>query len=190
MVVPLVLLAAAIALGGLGGILIGFLAGLIAADRILERFTGVMGWDWIDADRRFRRLARQRRRARLTSRVQRDASDRLRLPYLPDDEGWVAIAPRRRLGIQPIAVESIVGTSDRRKAEAFDSAFRPPEFSKGRWTLMYLAARTGSELPPIEVYRVGDEHYVRDGHHRVSVARAIGADDLDAQVVELIPPST
>jgi ParB-like chromosome segregation protein Spo0J len=35
------------------------------------------------------------------------------------------------------------------------------------------------------VYRVGDKHYVRDGHHRVSVSRALGAESIDAQVVEL-----
>jgi hypothetical protein len=35
-------------------------------------------------------------------------------------------------------------------------------------------------MPPISVYRVGDLHFVRDGHHRVSVARALGAATIDA----------
>jgi hypothetical protein len=92
------------------------------------------------------------------------------------------------LGTVSIPVDSIVGTVDRHKAATFDSSFRPPGFSRGRWTLMYRAARRGAELPPIDVYRVGAQHYVRDGHHRVSVARALGVDAIDAVVVELVPP--
>ena len=41
-------------------------------------------------------------------------------------------------------------------------------------------------MPPISVYRVGEAHYIRDGHHRVSVARALGAAAIDGHVVELI----
>ena len=43
----------------------------------------------------------------------------------------------------------------------------------------------GTELPPISVYRVGAEHDVRDGHHRVSVARALGDVLIEAEVVIL-----
>jgi hypothetical protein len=53
---------------------------------------------------------------------------------------------------------------------------------------MFLAAGRGAELPPIDVYRVGEEHYLRDGHHRVSVARALGTESIDADVVELRRP--
>ena len=45
--------------------------------------------------------------------------------------------------------------------------------------------RTPDALPPIAVYRVGAHHYVRDGHHRASVARVAGAHAIDADVVEL-----
>jgi hypothetical protein len=50
---------------------------------------------------------------------------------------------------------------------------------------MFRAVRRGAALPPISVYRVGDRHFVRDGHHRVSVARATDADAIDASVTEL-----
>jgi len=50
---------------------------------------------------------------------------------------------------------------------------------------MYLAAQRGAEMPPISVYRFRDQHYVADGHHRVSVARALGAEHIEAHVVEL-----
>jgi hypothetical protein len=53
---------------------------------------------------------------------------------------------------------------------------------------MCLAVRRGTEMPPISVYRVGGEHFVRDGHHRVSVGRALGAHTIDADVVVLEQP--
>jgi hypothetical protein len=172
--VPGLLVIAAFVLGGVAGTLLGFLAGLLMADRILDRVIGGTGFEWLDADRRYQRLARRRRRVHDPP-----------LAYMADDTGWAATAPRRRLGVQAIALDSIVGTSDRHKAATFDGAFRPPEFSRGRWTLLYLAAQRGTTLPPIAVYRVGGEHYVRDGHHRVSVAKALGSDVIDAEVVEL-----
>ena len=46
--------------------------------------------------------------------------------------------------------------------------------------------RRGSDMPPIEVYRVGALHFVIDGHHRVSVARQLRLDKIDAMVTEII----
>ncbi len=46
--------------------------------------------------------------------------------------------------------------------------------------------RRGESLPPIEVYRIGDAHFVRDGHHRVSVARALGIEQIEAHVIEIV----
>ncbi len=45
--------------------------------------------------------------------------------------------------------------------------------------------RRGDPLPAIDVYRVGEVHFVRDGHHRVSVARALGHNDINAHVIEV-----
>jgi hypothetical protein len=57
---------------------------------------------------------------------------------------------------------------------------------RGRWERIANAMRRGESLPPVELYRVGEVHFVRDGHHRVSVARALGRRDIDAHVVEVI----
>lgn len=165
--VPLALGAAVVA-GGVPGFLLGFTAVLVAVDRLLD----LGGSNVAGAEQAFRRASRRRGGASP-------------LEYLADDTGWAATAPRRRLGVQTIAIASIAGTTDRHKAEAFDREFRPPAWSRGRWTQMYLAAQRGTELPPVSVYRVGDRHFVRDGHHRVSVARAGGALEIDAHVVEL-----
>ncbi len=40
-------------------------------------------------------------------------------------------------------------------------------------------------LPPIKVYKVGDFYFVRDGNHRVSVARQLGMEFIDAEITEL-----
>ena len=41
-------------------------------------------------------------------------------------------------------------------------------------------------MPPVELLKVGDIYFVRDGHHRVSVARALGRADIDAYVTDVI----
>jgi hypothetical protein len=167
MIVPALMAPCAVVIGGVPGFLLAFTAAVVAIDRALD-FGGTR---MLGAEDAFRRATRRRSAGSLA--------------YLADDAGWAATSPRRRLGVQAIAIESIAGTSDRHKAVAFDRRFRPPDWSRGRWTQMYHAAQHGAELPPISVYRVGEQHFVRDGHHRVSVARAQGAAAIDAHVVEL-----
>jgi hypothetical protein len=185
---PVLLVVIALVLGGVPGVIIGFLAFLLVVDRLLERVVSFTGWGRMEAEHRFTRLERQRRLTDLERRLRRQPPGGDRLAYLAEDSGLIALARRRRLGVQEIPIDSIAGTVDRRKAEAFDRDWRPPAWSKGRWTLMCMAAQGGTELPPIAVYRVGDQHYVIDGHHRVSVARSLGASGIDAEVTELSPP--
>ena len=105
---------------------------------------------------------------------------------LPFDEVVAALGATSRvdLGEQVIPLDSIVGTVDRRRGE-FDREFRPSPRTRGRWERIAEARKRGEELPPIDVYRVGDLHFVRDGHHRVSVARALGEKDINARVTEV-----
>jgi hypothetical protein len=160
---------ASVVAGGLAGFLLAFMAVLLTVDRLLD-----LGGAAVTGGEQAWKRARR-------------GSGRADLAYLADDTGWAAVATRRRLGCCTIELASIVGTTDRHKAVAFDSGFRPPEWSRGRWTQMYLAAERGTSFPPISVYRVDGRHYLRDGHHRVSVARATGATAIEATVVELRP---
>ena len=92
---------------------------------------------------------------------------------LPFDEVVAALGRQgeRRLGLQTIPFDSIVGTVDRTRE--FDRSFRPTSRRvKRRWERIAEAIRRGEAMPPIDVYRIGDLHFVRDGHHRVSVARS------------------
>jgi hypothetical protein len=181
LLLPAGMLAGGAVAGGLLAVLATFVAVLLVLDQALDRVLA--GSAQADAQQRYLRLAHARRRAELARRLRRRPP--ARLAYLPTETGWAAVARRRRLGVQPIAVASIVGTVDAHKAEAFDGEFRPPAWSRGRWTVLCIAAQRGAALPPIAVYRAGSEHFVRDGHHRVSVARATGATEIDAEVVEL-----
>jgi hypothetical protein len=65
----------------------------------------------------------------------------------------------------------------------FDTHFRPlTGLSRDRWTSIYCARQEGVALSLVELVQVGDTYYVRDGHHRISVARALGQETIDARV--------
>src|SRR5580658_1002733 len=123
--------------------------------------------------------------ARLASRL-RGAPDDVNL-ILPFDEVVAALGWRgeRSLGLQTIRLDSIVGTVDSRRD--FDRHFRPTSSRvRERWERLALAQRRGEEIPPIDVYRIGDLHFVKDGHHRVSIALATGQKTIDAYVTEVL----
>jgi hypothetical protein len=124
-----------------------------------------------DAQDDFNRARRRRALARLSARLRREPSDVNVI--LPFEEVVAALGRRgeKRLGLKTIALDSIVGTVDR--GREFDRQFRPTSGRvRSRWERIALAQRKGEGMPPIDVYRIGDMHFVRDGHHRVSVARA------------------
>jgi uncharacterized ParB-like nuclease family protein len=90
-------------------------------------------------------------------------------------------------GVQEIPVNQIVGSAaSPSKASDFLPGFLPATRRlRDRWTRVYTAMVEGGELPPIDVYRVGDGYYVIDGHHRVSVARSLGRDTISARVIDV-----
>lgn len=181
LIVAGLLVVAGVLVGGAAAVIFVFVAILL----VLDRAIGFTGWGMAEAERSFARLVSERRREELKRRFRRLPPESNQLACLSEDVPPIATAGRRRLGVQPIALSSIVGTVEADKAAAFDCCFRPPRWSRGHWTRMWIAARRGMALPPISAYRIGQEHFVRDGHHRVSVMRALGALDIDAEVTEL-----
>ena len=91
-------------------------------------------------------------------------------------------------GLQMIPIDKIVGSVGR--YQDFDRAFLPAQdHIRERWRVVYQAqAAQGTGLPPIEVYKIGDAYFVRDGHHRVSVLKELGATDVEAYVTEFETP--
>jgi hypothetical protein len=138
-----------------------------------------------DAQFDFSRARRQRALSRLAARIRREPSDVNVI--LPFEEVVAALGRRgeRRLGQQTIPLDSIVGSVDR--AREFDRRFLPTSSHvRQRWERIAAAQRRGEAMPPIDVYRIGNLHFVKDGHHRVSVARALGYDDINAYVTEIL----
>ncbi|HEV8557356.1 MAG TPA: chromosome partitioning protein ParB [Actinophytocola sp.] len=139
------------------------------------------GFSVADAQNDFARARRAQVLSRLAAWLRHGPDDvDVMLPF---DEVVSALgrAGERRIGVQTIPVDSIVGSVDRGKE--FDRRFRPTSGRvRERWQRLALAHRRGEAIPPIEVYRVGDMHFVYDGHHRVSVARALNLAVIDAYV--------
>ncbi len=87
-------------------------------------------------------------------------------------------------GMQTIPVKNIIGSENR--YHDFSSAFAPKNNKlQTRWENIDRARLDDIPLPPISVYKIGDWYFVRDGNHRVSVARMNGQEFIDAEVVEL-----
>ena len=86
-------------------------------------------------------------------------------------------------GMQEVPVREIIGSFDRFRD--FDRAFLPRNtHSGGRWMNIDRAYHTDVRLPPVQLYKVGDIYFVKDGNHRVSVARERGVEFIDAEVIE------
>ena len=143
------------------------------------------GFPVADAENDFTRMRRQQVLSRLSTWLRREPDDvNIMLPFdeVVEALGWVT---ERRIGLHTIRLDSIVGSVDRTRD--FDRRFRPTSARvRERWQRLALAARRGESVPPIDVYRVGDLHFVVDGHHRVSVAHAMGLELIDANVTEVV----
>jgi hypothetical protein len=136
----------------------------------------------MDAERAFTRTTRARRRAALARRLRREPAELGTLTVYDPGTLPPTTAAEAGQGIREIPLEKIGGTVEPSRARLFDRCFRPATPARGRWQRVWLAEERGAPLPPISVVRVGDAYAVRDGHHRVSVARARGAVSIDASV--------
>jgi hypothetical protein len=152
---------------------IGTLRVIGAVFAVLDTVVPIPRSPQAEAEDRFARLARARRKRAP------------QLDLVDDASGPLAAAPRRELGVQLIPIESITATTEASKARLFDRSFRPDRSTEGRWKSLWMAQARGLDLPPVAVYRIGERHVLRDGHHRVSVALDHGRDEIEADVVEL-----
>jgi hypothetical protein len=142
------------------------------------------GFSSADAQGDFSRARRARLLADIGRRLRREPDDvALILPFEEVIDA-LGVTGREDAGLQVVPLDSIVGTVDR--AADFDRGFRPtsPRL-RSRWERIAAAQRRGEALPPISLYKVGDLFFVRDGHHRVSVAKSLGRQDIDAYVTEV-----
>ncbi len=108
---------------------------------------------------------------------------------LPFDEyrKRLPFASEHYIGMRQIPLDRIVGSVGR--YQDFDSVFLPRhERIRPRWESIDTAHLQDLILPPIEVYKISEIYFVRDGNHRVSVARERGQKFIDALVIEIDVP--
>lgn len=95
--------------------------------------------------------------------------------------GGRRVSNQRSLGSKVVRIADIQASEDR--SGDFDRSFHPLEtHTKSRWLSIAVARLNGQAMPAVELIKVGDVYAVRDGHHRISVARALSEDYIDAQV--------
>ena len=100
---------------------------------------------------------------------------------LAEVDATCTVKARRHAGMQTVPVSQIRGSEGRCKD--FDRDFNPLQnHTARRWESVAKARWAGKGLPAIDLVQVGDTYFVQDGHHRVSVARALGQRDIDARV--------
>ncbi len=104
---------------------------------------------------------------------------------LEDVRRRLNVRSQRYLGHQTVDLNTVIG-SEGRYAD-FDRRFLPRNDAvRNRWSSVDEAILKDIQLPPVDLYKVGDIYFVRDGNHRVSVARQQGVGYIDAFVTELV----
>src|SRR5215217_1427931 len=134
----------------------------------------------VDAD-----FTRARRRARLRALGARIRGEHTSNRLLSFDDVRRELFANNRLhrGTRVVEVDQIVGSVGRWRD--FDRSFLPTRTSIGeKWKRIDRAFQRGEELPPVELYEIGDAYFVLDGHHRVSVARYHEVPTVEAAVAE------
>jgi hypothetical protein len=137
----------------------------------------------VDAD-----FTRARRRARLRAIVARIRREHVSNKLLSFDDVRRDLAANNRFyrGRRVVEVEEIVGSVGRWRD--FDRSFLPARASVGhKWKRIDRAFHRAEDLPPVELYEIGESYFVVDGHHRVSVARYHDVPTVEATVAEFHP---
>src|SRR5919199_5395354 len=133
-----------------------------------------------------RDFSRARRRAflrRIGAYLRRDPGSNQLLSFDEVKDALGAVS-QVYVGMREVPVAKIVGSVGRHRD--FDRAFLPSKGDLGaRWKKIDQMMQRAEELPPVSLYKLGDAYFVRDGNHRVSVARQRGVEMIDAEIIEL-----
>ena len=135
------------------------------------------------SDRDFTRARRKAFLRRIGAFLRRDPASNQLLSF-EEVRGALGAVSQSYLGMREVPVAKIVGSVGRHRD--FDRAFLPSKPDLGaRWRRIDEIMHRAEELPPVSLYKIGDAYFVKDGNHRVSVARQQGVEMIDAEVVEL-----
>ena len=134
----------------------------------------------LDAQRDFERAQARAVLERMVGQLRGQPTDLLPFDLVRDK---LSLLPSSDRGLRDIPLDHIVGSEGR--YNEFTRSFMPRKRRmRDRWKRVYAEVHGAKGLPPIDVYQVGDVYFVRDGNHRVSVAREMGAKSIEAHVTE------
>ena len=134
-----------------------------------------------DATDNFARMKGKARTQRIFSLLRKKEDN---LPALDDISNLLRIEGENYAGCKTIPVDRIIGSEGR--SSDFNRHFLPRrEFMRHRWANVDTAFYEGKILPPIKVVELGGTYFVRDGNHRVSVAKAHRVAYIDAEITRL-----
>jgi hypothetical protein len=137
--------------------------------------------DQVEKD--FDRARRKASLRRLRNRLRRDG-DHEHLLSFEEAKDALTRWTQAYQGMRIVEVNKITGSVGRYRD--FDGSFLPLKVSMGeRWGRIDRAYHRGDELPAVSLYKIGEAYFVRDGNHRVSVARYHKVAAIDAEVVEI-----
>jgi hypothetical protein len=129
-------------------------------------------------------FSRARARESLTRIVSALSSENDDLLSLQEVKSILKPTSESYIGMKAVPIAQIVGSEGRYRD--FNRWFLPRHrHLKARWTRVDLAHLTQTSLPAVKLYEIGGVYFVRDGNHRVSVARSQGGEFIDAEVVSL-----
>jgi hypothetical protein len=141
-----------------------------------------MNWATNEAYNQFRDARKRALVEGLLDLLRRQSNDML---AFADVRASLNIRGQRSLGHQTVLLANIVGSEGR--YHDFDRRFLPrTDAVQPRWSSIDQAMARGVNLPPVVLYKISDVYFVRDGNHRVSVARQRGSIEIDAEVTELL----
>lgn len=129
----------------------------------------------------FKRARREASMQQLVSRMRGESNELLAYDVVVDGLQIVNTVQR---GLQEVQLAAIVGSVGR--YQDFTRTFLPKKDSdEERWAGVKTAVLSMKGWPPIDLYQVGEVYFVRDGNHRVSVARQLGNETISAYVTEI-----
>ncbi|MBE2222487.1 MAG: universal stress protein [Anaerolineae bacterium] len=137
--------------------------------------------DYRSALEDFERARRQAALQQTLARLRGESVDLLKYDEVRKQLKVTGMAER---GIQEIPLDAIVGSVGR--SSDYTRDFMPILASdEQRWVSVKTAFLSMTGVPPIEVYQIGDAYFVKDGNHRVSVARQLGNKTIEGYVTEV-----
>jgi hypothetical protein len=111
-------------------------------------------------------------------------NDSIKLLSLNDVKEILRPKSETYTGMQTVPIRLIVGSEGRYRD--FNKYFLPKsDHLRPRWERVDEARLSDITLPPIQLYEIGGVYFVRDGNHRVSVAKTQGTENVDAEVISL-----